>query len=65
MLPDPRHSVLLVGYQAFRVPVEILLHRLMSEGVVPVQIIPGLVAALQENYRMYQESYGPTKGPMN
>jgi len=33
--------------------------------VVPVQIIQGLVAALQENYRMYQESYGPTKGPMH
>lgn len=33
--------------------------------VVPVQIIPGLVAALQENYRMYQESYGPAKGPMH
>ena len=33
--------------------------------VVPVQIIPGLVAALQENYRMYQEAYGPAKGPMH
>ena len=33
--------------------------------VVPVQIIPGLVAALQENYRLYQEAYGPAKGPLH
>jgi hypothetical protein len=44
----------LVGYQVFRVPVELLLHRLYSEGVVPVQmtysgrnldIVTGLTAA--------------------
>ena len=29
---------LLVGMQAFRIPVEMLLHRLYSEGVVPVQM---------------------------
>jgi hypothetical protein len=33
--------------------------------VVPVQMIPGLIAALQENFRMYQESFGPLKGPMH
>ena len=33
--------------------------------VVPVQMIPGLIAALQENYRLYQESFGPPKGPMH
>lgn len=33
--------------------------------VVPVQMIPGLIAALQENFRLYQESFGPQKGPMN
>jgi hypothetical protein len=33
--------------------------------VVPVQMVPGLIAALQENFRMYQESFGPLKGPMN
>ena len=26
---------------------------------------PGLIAALQENLRMYQESFGPAKGPAN
>ena len=33
--------------------------------VVPVQMVPGLIAALQENFRLYQESFGPQKGPMN
>ena len=33
--------------------------------VVPVQMIPGLISALQENYRLYQESFGPAKGPMH
>jgi hypothetical protein len=33
--------------------------------VVPVQMIPGLIAALQENLRMYQESFGPAKGSPN
>jgi len=33
--------------------------------VVPVQMIPGLIAALQENYRLYQESFSPPKGPMH
>ena len=33
--------------------------------VVPVQVIPGLIAALQENFRLYQESYGPTKGTLH
>ncbi|PYQ50580.1 MAG: hypothetical protein DMF78_15285 [Acidobacteria bacterium] len=31
--------------------------------VVPVQMVPGLIAALQENFRLYQESFGPPKGP--
>ena len=33
--------------------------------VVPVQMIPGLIAALQENFRLYQESYGPPKGTLH
>jgi hypothetical protein len=33
--------------------------------VVPVQMIPGLIAALQDNFRLYQESFGPPKGPVN
>ena len=33
--------------------------------VVPVQMIPGLIAALQENFRLYQESFGPAKGPLH
>ena len=33
--------------------------------VVPVQMIPGLIAALQENYRLYQESFGTPKGPLH
>ncbi|PYQ20700.1 MAG: hypothetical protein DMF79_09805 [Acidobacteria bacterium] len=33
--------------------------------VVPVQMLPGLIAALQENHRLYQESFGPTKGPLH
>jgi hypothetical protein len=45
----------LVGFQVFRVPVELLLHRLFAEGVVPIQmtylgrnldILSGLTAAL-------------------
>jgi hypothetical protein len=33
--------------------------------VVPVQMVPGLIAALQENFRLYQESFGPPKGPLH
>jgi hypothetical protein len=33
--------------------------------VLPVQMVPGLVAALQENYRLYQESFGPPQGPLH
>ena len=33
--------------------------------VVPVQMVPGLIAALQENHRLYQESFGPPKGSLN
>ena len=33
--------------------------------VVPVQMVPGLISALQENYRLYQESFGPTKGTLH
>jgi hypothetical protein len=36
--------------------------------IVPVQLIPGLIAALQENFRLYQESFGPPnppRGPMH
>lgn len=33
--------------------------------VVPVQMIPGLIAALQENFRLYQESFNQPKGPLH
>jgi len=33
--------------------------------VVPVQMLPGLIAALQENFRLYQESFGPPKGQLH
>ncbi len=33
--------------------------------VVPVQMIPGLISALQENFRLYQESFAPAKGPLH
>jgi hypothetical protein len=33
--------------------------------VVPVQMVPGLIAALQDNFRMFQTSFGPPKGPVN
>ncbi len=33
--------------------------------VVPVQMVPGLIAALQDNFRGYQESFGQPKGPVN
>ena len=33
--------------------------------VVPVQMIQGLISALQENYRLYQESFAPPKGPLH
>lgn len=33
--------------------------------VVPVGMVPGLIAALQENFQLYQESYGPPKGPLH
>jgi len=33
--------------------------------VLPVQMIPGLISALQENHRLYQESFGPPKGALH
>jgi len=30
---------------------------------VPFQMIPGLINALQENFRLYQESFGPPPPP--
>ena len=33
--------------------------------VVPVQMVPGLIAALQDNFRLYQESFGPPTGQVN
>ena len=33
--------------------------------VVPVKMVPGLIAALQDNFRLYQDSFGPPKGPVN
>jgi hypothetical protein len=32
---------------------------------LPVQMIPGLINALQENLRLYQESFGPPKGTLH
>src|SRR5262245_42601921 len=36
-----------------------------ARRVVPVQMIPGLIAALEENFRLYQESFGLPKGPLH
>jgi hypothetical protein len=33
--------------------------------VVPVQMIPGLIAALQENFRLYQEAFGGAKDTLH
>ena len=33
--------------------------------VVPVQLIPGLIGALQENYKLFQDAYGPPKGTLH
>ena len=33
--------------------------------VVPVQMVPGLIAALQDNFRLYQESFNPPQGPLH
>ena len=33
--------------------------------VVPVQMIPGLIAALQDNYRGYQEAVASQKGSLH
>ena len=33
--------------------------------VVPIPLIPGLIAALQENFRLHQESYGPPRGGLH
>ena len=32
---------------------------------IPVQMIPGLIAALQDNFRVYQQSFNPPRGPSN
>ncbi len=32
---------------------------------VPFQMVPGLIAALQDNFRLYQESLNPPRGPAN
>ena len=36
-----------------------------AQMVVPVQMIPGLIAALQENFRLYQESFGRPRAPLH
>ncbi len=36
-----------------------------SRIVIPAQMVPGLIAALQENFRLYQESFGGPKGPVH
>ena len=33
--------------------------------VLPVQMVPGLIGALQDNFRLYQQSFNPPKGPAN
>jgi hypothetical protein len=48
------------GTRTIRAPVK-------TKVVIPVQLVPALAAALQENLRMYQESYsnvGWAKGKM-
>jgi hypothetical protein len=32
---------------------------------IPAQMVPGLIAALQDNFRLYQQSFGPPQGPVN
>ena len=32
---------------------------------IPVQMVPGLVTALQDNFRLYQQSFNPPRGPAN
>lgn len=44
-------------HQVVRAPVR-------ARVVLPVQMVPGLIAALQENFRLYQESLGP-QGPLH
>jgi hypothetical protein len=44
---------------------EVLRAPVRARMVVPVQVIPGLIAALQENFRLYQESYGPPRGSLH
>ena len=44
---------------------EIVQAPVRARMVVPVQMIPGLIAALQENFRLYQESFGPPKGNLH
>lgn len=33
--------------------------------VVPVQLVPGLVAALQENFKLFQDAYGPPRSTLH
>jgi hypothetical protein len=33
--------------------------------VVPVQLVPGLIAALQENFKLFQDAYGPAKSTLH
>jgi len=33
--------------------------------VLPVQLVPGLIAALQENFKLFQDAYGPTKSTLH
>jgi hypothetical protein len=32
---------------------------------IPVQMVPGLINALQDNFRLYQQSINPPRGPLN
>jgi hypothetical protein len=32
---------------------------------VPVQMVPGLITALQDNLRLYQQSFNAPRGPLN
>jgi hypothetical protein len=44
---------------------ELLRAPVRAKMVMPVQVIPGLIAALQENFRLYQEAYGPPRGNLH
>jgi hypothetical protein len=43
---------------------QVVLAPVRAKMVVPVGMVPGLIASLQENYQLFQQTYGPPKGPL-